>query len=129
MTKTRLWIATGGALALAGCGRLLWLMIDDRSWVWVLGTGVYAAALVSTIVGMWQGKRGALRLSRILALVMFGFGCYAVNFAWTFWLFQEPTLAERIQAVAHPQISAYVAGPVVWVLLSLLPRVREQFKN
>jgi len=129
MTKARLMIAIGGIAALAACGRLLWLMIDDGSWGWSLGGGVYTAFLIVALLGMWQGKRRAFLLSRILAAIMFGFGCWAAHFAWTFWLFQEPTLAERILAVVSPGISAYWAGPAVWLLLSFLPKVRAQFKN
>ena len=118
-----------GGLALAACGRLLWLMLADGSWGWGLGGGMYTVALIVALIGMWQEKGNALLLSRILAVLMFGFGCWAANFAWTFWLFQEPTLKERVLAVANPRISAYLIGPVVWFLLSFLPKVREPFKR
>ena len=129
MKKTKILIASGGALALAACGRLFWLMIEDRSLGWSLGTALYMAILVLALVRMWKGKSSALLPSRILAVIMLGFGCWAAHFAWTFWIFQEPTLTDRILAVAHPQISAYLVGPAVWLLLSFLPGVREQFKN
>lgn len=32
----------------------------------------------------------------VLNIVYFLFGCYVTHFAWTFWLFKEPTLMERI---------------------------------
>jgi len=129
MKKTRIMIVIGGGLALAACGRLFWLMIADQSWEWSLGTAFYMALFVVTLARMWQGKKNALFPSRVLAGIMFGFGCWAANFAWTFWIFKEPTLMDRILAVAHPQISVYLIGPVVWFLLSYLPIVREQFKN
>ena len=129
MTKIRIGIAIGGALALAACVRLLWLMIGDKSWGWSAGAAIYMAFLIAALIGMWQGRTGALRLSRVLAVVLFGFGCWAANFAWTFWLFEEPTLRDRILAVVHPQISIYWAGPVIWFLLSALPRIREQFRK
>lgn len=129
MKKTKILIATGGALALAACGRLLWLMIGDRSWGWSTGCVLYAALLIAALGGMWRGKRAGLLLSRLLAVVMFGFGCWAANFAWTFWIFEEPTLLDRVLAVAHPQISIYLVAPAVWFLSSFLTGVREQFKN
>ncbi len=129
MKKTKILVAIGGALALVACGRLLWLMIADQSWAWVAGAVLYAALLGVALIGLWRGKQKALRLSRILAVIMVGFGCWAAHFAWTFWIFQEPTLLDRVLAVAHPQISSYLAGPILWLLLSFLPRVREQFKN
>ena len=129
MTRTRIFIVIGGGLTLAACGRLLWFMIADRSWGWCLGTVVYAALVIVTLIGMWKGKAGALYLSRVLSAILLGFGCWAVNFAWTFWIFEEPTLMDRILAVAHPQISVYLVGPAVWFLLSYLPAVRGQFKS
>ena len=129
MIKTRILIVIAGTAALAACGRLLWLMIEDGSWGWSLGAGVYTVFLITILIGMWQGKSGAFRLSRILALIMFGFGCWAAHFAWTFWLFQEPTLADRVFAVANPRISVYLAGPVIWLFLSCLSGVRAKFEN
>ncbi len=129
MKKTKIMIAIGGALALVACGRLLWLMIADQSWGWTAGSVLYAGLLIVALIGMWQGKKGAFLLSRLLAVIMFGFGCWAAHFAWTFWLFEEPTLVDRVLAVAHPQISIYLAGPLVWFLASSLPRVRQRFKS
>ena len=129
MIKTRIWIVIAGTAALAACGRLLCLMIEDGSWGWSLGASVYTLFLIAILTGMWQGKGGAFRLSRVLALMMFGFGCWAAHFAWTFWLFHEPTLGERVFAVASPRISVYWAGPVIWLLWSCLPGVRAKFKH
>jgi hypothetical protein len=129
MKKTRIMIVIGGGLALWACGRLFWLMIDDQSWGWGLGTALYLALLAVMLVRMWKGQARAMLLSRVLAGIMFGFGCWAANFAWTFWIFKEPTLMDRILAVAHPQISVYLIGPAIWFHLSYLPIVREQFKN
>ncbi len=129
MKKTKILIAVGGLLALFACGRLFWLMIADQSWWWGLGAAVYVAFLIVALTRLWKGKKDALLLSRFLACIMFGFGCWAAHFAWTFWIFQEPTLTDRILAVVNPQISIYLVGPVIWLLLSYLPGIREQFKN
>jgi hypothetical protein len=129
MKKTKILIAVGGALALAACGRLLWLMVADQSWGWTAGSVLYVALLIGALIGMWKGKSGAFLLSRVLAVIMFGFGCWAANFAWTFWIFEEPTFADRVLAVAHPQISLYLIGPLAWLLASAFPSVRQQFKG
>jgi hypothetical protein len=121
-------IAVVGGLAVAACGNL-WMMIGGGSWGWSLGAGAYTALLVVALIGMWHGKCGALRLSRALAAILFGFGCWAAYFAWTIWFFQEPTLTDRILAVADPEISAYLILPALWFFLGGLPRIRERFKS
>jgi hypothetical protein len=49
------------------------------------------------------------------------------HFAWTFWLFQEPTMAERIHAVLRPQVSLFVVVPILWLALTLIPKMKGKF--
>ena len=129
MKKARVLIVLAGALACWGFGGLLWLSVSDGdpgSVLWI--APCLAAALVSTF-GLWQRKQWALVLSRCVAVATFGVGCYLANFAWTFWIFQTPTLMDRILAVLRPQISLFIVLPVLWGVMSFRPDMTEQFRD
>lgn len=128
MKKTKIMIGMFGILMLAETAWFLILMLQDHAWVWIFGTCVYLLLLIASCAGMWKSKKWALYLSWFLASVAFGFGCYMAHFAWTFWLFKEPTLMERIRAVLHPSVSSYLAIPLLWFLFTLRHRFRSAFK-
>ena len=103
--------------------------ITDRllSW-WTPLHAAISIALVICVWGLWKAKRWAWRLSLFLALAAFGFGCYVAHFVWTFWIFEKPTLLDRLLDELHPRVSVFWIFPVVWILYFTRRRVREQFK-
>lgn len=127
MEKIKVWILLGGGLVLWGCVSILWYAIPDGDWAAIAVTALFLIGSLGSVYGMWRYQRWALVLSRVLAGAAFLFGCYVAHFAWTFWLFQEPTLRDRIFAVLRPQISLFLVGPILWMILSVLPNVKEKF--
>ncbi|HOW58864.1 MAG TPA: hypothetical protein PLO78_03960 [Candidatus Omnitrophota bacterium] len=128
MTKIKMIIGMFGVSMLAGIIWLLMLMIQDRALSWILGACVFCVLLIASLAGMWQSKKWALRLSWFLATIVFGLGCYIAQFAWTFWLFQEPTLMDRIRSVLHPGVSLYLIIPLLWFSFTLRAAFRSQFR-
>ncbi|MBI4115490.1 MAG: hypothetical protein HY447_02835 [Candidatus Omnitrophica bacterium] len=85
------------------------------SW-WTLLDAAIFIALVTCVWGFWKSRPWAIPLSLVLALAGFGFGCYLAYFVWTFWLFEEPTLLDRIKNVLHPRVSVFLVFPVIWMI-------------
>jgi hypothetical protein len=127
MTKTRILILGGAVLAFLGGGSILWYAIPDGDMPTIFVMAFYLLAVAFATYGMWLYRRWALILSRVLAVTAFGFGIYMAHFAWTFWLFQVPTLADRIRAVLRPQVSLFLIGPIVWLGLTLIPKLKGKF--
>ena len=129
MEKTKWGILLGGILALWACAWILWYAVPDGDWVALALTGLFLIGTLVSVYGMWRYQRWALMLSRVLAGVAFLFGCYVAQFAWTFWLFQEPTLQDRMLAVLRPQVSLFLIVPVLWVVFSLFQGIKAKFQS
>ena len=94
-------------------------------------TVLYAAISLVFLIcmgGLWRAKRWALKLSLVLAFATLGLAAYFVHFVWTFWIFQKPTLLDRILDELHPRVSLFWIFPGVWLFYFTRPKVREQFK-
>lgn len=126
--KTIRWVIfLMGVFALWGLGLFAWVAVEDQDLQAILLTVPCFVAAVIAVVGLWYFKRWALWLSRAVALAALAFGIYIAHFAWTFWLFQTPTLRDRILAVLRPQISLYLILPVIWLIISFLPSFKGRF--
>jgi len=125
--KTR-FISTAGCTLAGLLGvTILWNGDPGFSWWNVFFTGLGALAAIS-LYGMIRFRYWGLVLGNLLALAVFGFSLYAVHFAWTFWLFKEPAISDRILAIVHPRISMLYAGPLIWFLYFRRESVRCQFR-
>ena len=111
--RLKLLTAAGGA---AGAYAAVVLMVGIREPVWVLGGMAALIGVGTSVWGMWRFRRWALRVSWLLATAAFALGCYWAHFAWTFWLFQDPTLWDRVRAVLNPLILLWLGGPVAWLV-------------
>ena len=110
--RLKLVTSLGGALGAYGA---VVLMVGIREPAWVLGGMAALIGVGTSVWGMWRFRRWALRLSRILAAAALLIGGYWAHFAWTFWLFQEPTLWDRVRAVLNPLILLWLGGPLAWL--------------
>ena len=117
-------------LGMAFAGYLGYALVEmtDRflSFQTVLDAGIFIA-IIACFVGLWKSKRWALWLSWGLAVAALVWGCYLIHFVWTFWIFESPTLMERIGNVLHPRVSVFVIFPVVWLLYFSHPKIRALF--
>ena len=120
----RFLIAAGGAL---GAYAAVVLMVGIREPAWVLGGMLALTGVGASVWGMWRFQRWALCLSWALAAAAFAVGCYWAHFAWTFWLFQDPTLWDRIRAVLNPLILLWLGGPVAWLVYFTRRHVTGRF--
>ena len=125
--KYRAMILVIGGLGLWGFGLLLWYAIGDREISAILLTAPCFLAAAVSFFGLWHYKRWALVLSRIVALAGSGFGGYLAHFVWTFWLFQTPSLQDRILAVLRPQVCLFLIVPILWLAVSFMPAVKTKF--
>ncbi len=116
------------ALGLLGSGAIAFLSLQDGDLVWGLPAALFVIAVLVSSFGLWRMRTWALKLSWVLAVAAFAFGCYITHFRWTFWLFQEPTLLDRILAVLDPRASFYLAVPILWLAYSVRTQVRNSFK-
>ncbi len=125
LRRLHMTMFSGGLLASYG---VIVLMVGIREPEWVLGG---LAALIGIVVsgwGMWRFRRWALWMSRTLAAAALALGLYWAQFAWTFWLFEEPTLWERVRAVAlNPFIVLWVAAPAAWLICFTRKDVTHRF--
>lgn len=96
---------------------------------WNFAYGVLFSVCLLCGWGLWYGKVWALRLSYVLALAGFGLGIYFVHFAWTFWIFKQPSLADRILAVLNLRIFIFTLIPVVWGVFFTRANVRSYFQS
>ncbi|MFZ5802027.1 MAG: hypothetical protein ACOY3K_02795 [Candidatus Omnitrophota bacterium] len=118
MTDGRKLALAGGLAGFWACGWILWQVIPEKDVPWILGASLYAILLALAVAGMWQGRAVAKNLGRALALGAFGFGCWMAHFAWTFWIFKEPSLADRVLAVLHPRVLLFLVLPAAWLVWS-----------
>lgn len=109
----RMLMIAGGLLA--GYGTIV-LMVGIREPEWVLGGLAALAGVGASGWGMWRFRQWALWLSWALAVAALALGGYWAHFAWTFWLFKEPTLWDRVSAVLlNPFILLWLGAPVAWL--------------
>ena len=116
------------ALGLLGSGAIAFLSLQDGDLVWGLPAVVFFIAVLVSGFGLWRMRAWALKLSWVLSAAAVVFGCYIMHFRWTFWLFQQPTLSDKILAVLDPRSSLYLAVPILWLLYSVRAQVRNSFK-
>lgn len=118
LSKSKWLCLTGAAFGSAGGGWVLWATVSNREWLPTVLAFLFLAGLAAAAHGLWRERMWALWLGRVLAAAAFAFGVYLVHFAWTFWLFEEPTLEDRIGAVLRPQVSIFAVIPVLWLIMS-----------
>lgn len=123
--RLKLVTTAGGA---AGAYAAIVLMVGIREPVWVLGGMAALIGVGTSVWGMWRFHRWALRVSWLLAAAAFAVGCYWAHFAWTFWLFQDPTLWDRIRAVLNPLILLWLGGPLAWLAFFIRRDVIARFE-
>ena len=123
--RLRLVTTLGGALG--ACGAMV-LMVGIREPAWVLGALAALIGIGMSLWGMWRFRRWALRVSWMLAAAAFLVGCYWAHFAWTFWLFQEPTFWDRVRAVLNPLILLWLGGPLAWLAFFTRRDITARFK-
>lgn len=115
-----------GAISAVGLS-LRMLPLRKSELGWAIGGCLIFISTILCAWGMWHMRRWALRLSWLIAIVIFVAGCFGVRFAWGFWLFKEPRLAERIMAVLDLQISLTVIFPIIWLFYFTQQRVKALF--
>ena len=103
------------------------LMAGIREPAWVLGGMAALIGVGTSVWGMWRFRRWALCLSWMLAAVAFAVGCYWAHFAWTFWLFTEPTVWDRVRAELNPIILLWWITPAAWLWYFTRPHVADRF--
>ena len=125
--RLRLSTAAGGA---AGAYAALVLIVGIREPAWVLGGMLFLLGVGTSAWGLWRLRRWALWLSWALAAAAFAVGCYWAHFAWTFWLFQEPTFWDRVRAVVfNPLILLWLVTPVAWLVAFTRRHVTSRFEK
>ncbi|OGX39122.1 MAG: hypothetical protein A3C53_06280 [Omnitrophica WOR_2 bacterium RIFCSPHIGHO2_02_FULL_68_15] len=124
--RLKLVTALGGALG--ACGAMV-LMVGIREPAWVLGALAALVGIGTGIRGLWRFRRWALYLSWMLAAAALAVGCYWAHFAWTFWLFTEPTPWDRVRAVLNPLILLWLGGPAAWLWYFTRRRVIDRFEQ
>lgn len=123
---TRFLILVGLCFSVYVCYALV--MMNDRSLAWWnFSYGALFSACFVCARGLWCSQSWGLWLSLILALACLGLGLYFVHFAWTFWIFKQPTFFERVVAVLNPRILVFVSLPAAWLCYFSRPAIRAQF--
>ena len=96
-----------------------------------LGTAAGVATLLLTALaawGLWRWRRWALWLSWALAAAAFILGIFGARFAWTFHLFEKPTMWERVtDVILNPTVMPFLVCPIIWLAYFIRPGVRAQF--
>jgi hypothetical protein len=96
---------------------------------WTLGGMAALTGIGPAVWGMWHLKRWALILSWVLAGCALALGLYWVHFAWTFWLFDEPTFLDRVRAELNPIILLWWVTPSAWLWYFTRPSVTTHFTS
>ena len=125
-TLTRYFISLGLLFAIYVCYALV--MMNDRSLPgWNFSYGILFSICAICAWGLWNFKAWAWWLSLILAAAALGLGLYFVHFAWTFWIFKEPTFFDRVFAIFHPRILVFTALPLAWLIFFARQNSRRSF--
>lgn len=113
-------------LSYAAC---IWSFVSgNEGWsLWTASFVLFALFATVCFNGLRHFRKWAFYLSSGLALIALSFGFYAAHFAWTFWLFEEPTFADRVLALLRPQIFLFYAVPLCWLLWIFRPSNRRLF--
>ncbi|HTL48203.1 MAG TPA: hypothetical protein VL688_09135 [Verrucomicrobiae bacterium] len=122
---TRLAVVAGAGAAFLFAG---WGISQDEglSW-WNASFAAYLILIPWTAFGMLKFRYRSMVIGNFLTAGLLAFGVYAAHFAWSFWLFKEPTVTDRILALFRPQVFCLVAGPVIWFLYFSRRSVRQLF--
>ena len=129
MKNLKTMILTSVAFGLAGSGNIAYFSLQDKDFTWGVPAVLFALGVLASGHGLWRLRVWALKLSWALAVSAFAFGIYITHFRWTFWLFQTPSLSDRILAVLDPRGSLYLMAPALWLIYSCRHSVRLQFKT
>lgn len=115
-------------LSYAAC---VWSFVssDEGLSPWTAAFVLYAALTTVCFAGLRLFQKWAWTLSAGLAFIALGFGFYAAHFAWTFWIFEEPSFVDRVLALLRPQIFLFTAVPVLWLFWIFNPFNRKLFLN
>ncbi len=125
-TLTRYFISLGFLFAVYVCYALV--MMNDRALPWLnFSYGTLFSICAGCAWGLWNFKTWAWWLSLILATAALSLGGYFVHFAWTFWIFKEPTFFDRVFAVFHPRIFVFMALPLAWLIFFARQSSRRSF--
>ncbi len=100
---------------------------DEGFSAWTASFLVFFLLTLAALKGVWTLKRWGWILSLLLGAIALGFGFYAAHFSWNFWLFQEPTIADRFAAVLRPQVSLFLVVPSAWLFYFWKPGTRRLF--
>lgn len=92
-----------------------WMIQDEKNYLWGIFYGVLLGVFLTSFWGIVRKKYWAILLSYAFLSVAFALGIYLVHFVWTFWIFEEPTILERILSVLHPRISVFILLPALWL--------------
>jgi len=83
-----------------------WEALIDRSRI---SDTVLASLVAIVLIGLTVcaliligGRKGARNWFIFFNVLYFAFGVYATQVAWTLWIFQTPTLLDRVKASAGP---------------------------
>jgi hypothetical protein len=128
MKSVKAIILSAVAFGLLGSGSVAYLSLQDQDFVWGAPAVLFVIGVLAAGHGLWRFRAWALKLSWALAGLALAFGIYIAHFRWTFWLFQDPNLWDRILSVLDPRGSLYVIIPLAWVFYSRQRFVRSQFK-
>ena len=127
MDKKTKVIMTLGMVFAAYAGYALVSMTDRLvSWGSLLDVVIFIA-MILCFWGLCTLKRWAPLLSLVLALAALGWSFQLVRFVWTFWIFQEPTLLDRVANELHPRVSVFFLFPAFWLFYFTRPKIRAFF--
>ncbi len=96
---------------------------------WNFSYGILFCVCMTCGWGLFNGKTWAYWLGLLLATAGQGLGLYFVHFAWTFWIFKQPTFLERVFAVLNPRVFLFTLVPAVWLRYFLKPTIRAHFQS
>ncbi len=106
------------------------VMMNDHALPWLnFSYGILASVCALCGWGLWNQRKWAYWLSLFIALAGLGLGLYFVHFSWTFWIFKEPSLLDRLSAVLNPRIFIFMAIPAAWLVLFIKPRTKTFFQS
>lgn len=124
--NTRLFTLGAAAFGIYAGARMAWENRGENG-VWAAAGPVLLLVTALSLVGLLRGRQWALRLSWLAAVLGWMLGGFMTYFYWGFWLFEEPSTADRIRAVLRPEVILFHLVPILWLIYSTRPRIRRQF--